>query len=177
MKLPKDPTKRTKRLELRTFRVSDYGVWKEYKLRTQRAKNRWDRIIKKPSDASLSAFRKFFKKLRSDERRDFTYTFGVFLRDSGELIGFIAIMEVYRSLSHSAYLGYRIDSAFWGNGYGKEAVKAALKLGFCDLKLHRLEAGIEPQNERSIALAKSLGMRFEGRKKRAVFFAENGATF
>ncbi len=86
MKPPKDLAKRTKRLELRAFRVSDYGVWKEYKLRTQRAKNRWDRIINKPSDASLSAFRRFLKKLRSDESRDFTYTFGVFLRHSAELI-------------------------------------------------------------------------------------------
>ena len=40
---------------------------------------------------------------------------------------------------------------------------------FKDIKLHRIEAGVEPGNRRSIRLAKSLGMRREGLKKRAIF--------
>lgn len=41
-----------------------------------------------------------------------------------------------------------------------------IDIGFKDIKLHRIEAGIEPGNKRSIALAKSLKMRREGLKKR-----------
>lgn len=148
---------------------SDYKAWKESKLRTVRARNRWDRVVKKPSEVSPAAYKKLLKGYREDEKRDYFYRLGVFLRDTGELIGFMSIMEIFRRVSQNAYLGYSIDSPFWGCGYGKEAVQATLELAFKDLKLHRLEAGIEPENHRSIALAKSLGMRFEGRKKRVLF--------
>ena len=50
-----------------------------------------------------------------------------------------------------------------------QAVKAIIEIGFEDLKLHRIEAGIEPNNKRSLKLARSLGMRREGIKKRALY--------
>ena len=46
---------------------------------------------------------------------------------------------------------------------------AAIKFAFNELKLHRVEAGIEPSNKRSIALVKSLGLRREGLSKRRLF--------
>jgi ribosomal-protein-alanine N-acetyltransferase len=47
--------------------------------------------------------------------------------------------------------------------------QAVIKLGFTKMKLHRIEAGVEPTNLRSIRLARSLKMRKEGLKKRALF--------
>jgi ribosomal-protein-alanine N-acetyltransferase len=78
-------------------------------------------------------------------------------------------MDVLRGLGQTAYLGYFINNPFWGKGYGKEAARAAIDIAFRDVKLHRIEAGIEPRNRRSIFLARSLGLRKEGLKKRAVF--------
>lgn len=46
---------------------------------------------------------------------------------------------------------------------------AIIDIAFRDVKLHRVEAGIEPTNRRSILLARSIGLRKEGLKKRAVF--------
>jgi len=51
-------------------------------------------------------------------------------------------------------------------------VRALIDIGFRDLRLHRLEAGIEPGNRRSILLARSLGLRKEGLKRRAVFLRD-----
>lgn len=79
-------------------------------------------------------------------------------------------MEVTRGISQSAYLGYRIFNNHWGQGYAKESVRVMIDIGFKKLKLHRIEAGIEPKNLRSRRLAKSLGLRREGIKKRALFF-------
>lgn len=87
----------------------------------------------------------------------------------GELIGGVSLMEVSRAISQTCFLGYRIFNGHWGQGYAKEAVKAVIDIGFQDLKLHRIEAGIEPNNKRSLQLAKSLKMRREGVKKRALF--------
>jgi ribosomal-protein-alanine N-acetyltransferase len=91
------------------------------------------------------------------------------LKKNGELIGFVALMEVVRGVSYTCFLGYRIFSPHWGQGYAKEAIRAVIDIGFKDLKLHRIEAGVEPSNIRSIRTARSLKMRKEGLKKRALF--------
>ena len=57
--------------------------------------------------------------------------------------------------------------------FHREAVRAAIDIAFHDLKLHRVEAGVEPRNRRSILLARSLGLRKEGLKKRAVQLRAN----
>lgn len=78
-------------------------------------------------------------------------------------------MEVVRGLTHTCFLGYYLYNNYWGRGLAKEAVLATLDIGFRDLKLHRIEAGIEPNNHRSQRLARSLKMRREGVKKRALY--------
>jgi len=43
-----------------------------------------------------------------------------------------------------------------------QAVRQAIAYGFNDVGLHRLEANIQPDNVRSIALVRRLGFRLEG---------------
>ena len=78
-------------------------------------------------------------------------------------------MDLSRGVFQNAYLGYRLFNKHWNKGYGKEMVRASFCMAFENLKLHRLEAGIDPRNRRSILLARSVGMRKEGLKKRALF--------
>ena len=47
-------------------------------------------------------------------------------------------------------------------GYMAEGLGLALRRAFTDLGLHRLEANIQPVNDRSIALVRSAGFRLEG---------------
>ena len=49
-----------------------------------------------------------------------------------------------------------------GKGYGTEAVQLMLKHVFKELKLHRVEANIQPGNIASIALVKRAGFVQEG---------------
>src|SRR5690606_19943098 len=62
----------------------------------------------------------------------------------------------------SAYLGYYAFVPYAGRGLMREGLVLVLELAFGDLKLHRVEANIQPENRRSIALVKSLGFRYEG---------------
>jgi ribosomal-protein-alanine N-acetyltransferase len=78
-------------------------------------------------------------------------------------------MDITRGVFQSAYLGYRIFNRYWGTGYGTEAVKATTQIAFKDLNLHRLEAGIEPKNIRSIKIVKRVGFRNEGLSKSRLF--------
>ena len=44
----------------------------------------------------------------------------------------------------------------------KEGLALLVRYAFDELELHRLEANIQPMNLTSIALAKSVGFRYEG---------------
>ena len=78
-------------------------------------------------------------------------------------------MDLSRGIFQNAYVGYRIFNRYWGRGYGSEAVSLCLRIAFKDLRLHRVEAAIEPQNRRSLRLVRSLGMRLEGRSLQRLF--------
>ena len=58
-------------------------------------------------------------------------------------------------------IGYRLIPGFWGSGYATEAATAVRDYGFSELNLRRLIALIDPSNERSIRVAKKLGMDYE----------------
>jgi RimJ/RimL family protein N-acetyltransferase len=73
-------------------------------------------------------------------------------------------MLFWRSREHrSGQIGYAINPAFAGQGFATEAARAALGLGFDELGLHRITAGIDERNESSVRLARRFGMRQEAR--------------
>ncbi len=56
------------------------------------------------------------------------------------------------------------EKAHWGSGVGKLAVRAALGHGFRFLNLHKIYLGTAAGNIGMVSIAKSLGMRLEGRR-------------
>jgi ribosomal-protein-alanine N-acetyltransferase len=66
----------------------------------------------------------------------------------------------------SAFIGYYAFAGFDRKGLMKEALGLVLRHAFNRLKLHRLEANIQPQNRASIALARSCGFTREGYSRR-----------
>lgn len=61
---------------------------------------------------------------------------------------------------------YYAGARYAGLGYMREAVSVMLKYAFERLRLHRLEANIQPGNNASIAIVKSLGFVREGFSRR-----------
>jgi ribosomal-protein-alanine N-acetyltransferase len=83
-------------------------------------------------------------------------------RTSGGIVGVVNVSEIVRGAFQSAYLGYYGIAAFAGRGLMREALSQVLAIAFSDLKLHRLEANIQPSNGASLALASRVGFRKEG---------------
>jgi ribosomal-protein-alanine N-acetyltransferase len=81
---------------------------------------------------------------------------------SGELAGVINISEIVRGVFCSGYLGFYAFEPHAGTGCMREALQRVVRLSFRDYRLHRVEANIQPGNERSIALVQGLGFRLEG---------------
>jgi ribosomal-protein-alanine N-acetyltransferase len=87
----------------------------------------------------------------------------VICRNSDERIaGAINLSQIFRKAFQNAYLGYSLGAGDTGKGYMTEAVGLILKFAFRDLKLHRIEANVQPENLPSIAVLKRCGFTREG---------------
>ena len=82
--------------------------------------------------------------------------------EADELAGVVNINEIVRGSFQSGYLGYYAFAPHNGHGYVTEGVRAVISRAFRALRLHRLEANIQPGNDRSRRLVQRLGFRLEG---------------
>lgn len=80
----------------------------------------------------------------------------------GELCGVINLSEIVRGSFQSAYMGYYALSPHAGKGFMSAGLELVMEQAFGALQLHRLEANIQPNNERSIELVRRAGFRYEG---------------
>jgi ribosomal-protein-alanine N-acetyltransferase len=82
--------------------------------------------------------------------------------EDGAIVGFFNLSQIVRRRLQSAYLGYAVGAPFAGQGYMREGLELVLRQCFTTLELHRVEANIQPDNTRSLALARGAGFRREG---------------
>jgi len=88
--------------------------------------------------------------------------FVVCRRDTGALVGVINISNIILGPLRSAFVGYYAFAGFERQGLMREGLKATVRHAFGTLKLHRLEANIQPGNAASIALVRTCGFTKEG---------------
>jgi ribosomal-protein-alanine N-acetyltransferase len=103
-------------------------------------------------------FRAYLKRMRQSGNRGFL----VCERGTDGLVGVINLSNVVLGLFRSAYLGYYAFSGFERRGLMREGLNAVVQYAFRSMKLHRLEANIQPDNAASIALVRSCGFSKEG---------------
>jgi ribosomal-protein-alanine N-acetyltransferase len=81
-------------------------------------------------------------------------------------VGGININEIVRGVFRSGYLGYQVGAPHARQGYMTEALAIVLREAFGPLRLHRVEANIQPGNRASIGLVRRAGFRLEGLSRR-----------
>lgn len=86
--------------------------------------------------------------------------------DTNRIVGVVNLSQIIYRAFENAYLGYYVDVDFAGKGLMTEGLRLVIDYAFYTLKLHRLEANIQPENNRSIALVKRLGFCKEGFSQR-----------
>lgn len=82
--------------------------------------------------------------------------------EDGAVAGVFTLSQIVRRLFQSAYLGYYAEQPYARQGYMTEGLQLVLRHTFIAMKLHRVEANIQPENGASIALVKRAGFRLEG---------------
>jgi ribosomal-protein-alanine N-acetyltransferase len=103
-----------------------------------------------------------FEKLVKHARSPRCSNYFVVLKESSELVGAINIESIVGGFFQSATLGYYAFFPHAGKGLMREGLIQVINHGFKSLKLHRLEANIQPMNKRSIELVAGLGFELEG---------------
>jgi [ribosomal protein S5]-alanine N-acetyltransferase len=114
-----------------------------------------------PPVPDVAAAAELVREIRAgfSERRFFQW--GVRSRDADRVIGTATLLNL--ELPHRrAEVGFAIRRSLWGQGYASEALGTLIEFAFAVLDLHRLEADVDPSNERSLRVLERQGFRQEG---------------
>jgi [ribosomal protein S5]-alanine N-acetyltransferase len=104
---------------------------------------------------------KFAAYVKQNES-DASESFLICRNQDSAIVGAINLSQIFRKSFQNAYLGYYIGEKFGEKGYMSEAIALILRYAFKDLKLHRIEANIQPHNLASISVVRKNGFTKEG---------------
>ena len=107
-------------------------------------------------------FHAFLKRSRQSDSECFL----ICRTEDDAIVGTINLSQIFRAGFQNAYLGYYVGERYAGQGYMTEALRLMLRYAFGELKLHRLEANIQPENVASIALVRRARFVREGYSRR-----------
>ncbi|MEM5829863.1 MAG: GNAT family protein [Candidatus Aenigmatarchaeota archaeon] len=115
-----------------------------------------------PYPYKLEHAKDFIKRARRRMKKKEGYEFSIFLKETGEIIGGVALVNINKT-NENAELGYWLARKYWGQGLMSEAVKLILEFGFKKLKLHKIYARVCEPNKRSSHLLEKFGFKLEGK--------------
>jgi ribosomal-protein-alanine N-acetyltransferase len=141
------------RVYLRTPTLADQ---KEFVARVRASRGLHHPWITAPE--TPAEFRRYLARMAKPENRAFL----VCVRGAGQMVGVINLTNIVMGVFRSGYLGYYAFAGDERRGYMRGGLRAVVRHAFGELKLHRLEANIQPGNAASIALARTCGFAQEG---------------
>jgi [ribosomal protein S5]-alanine N-acetyltransferase len=104
------------------------------------------------------SYRRWIDELASGRHQRF-----LLWRDADDaLLGYFGVNGISLGAFRCGFLGYWVSGAHAGEGYASLGSRLLVDHAFVRLRLNRLEANIQPENHRSIALVSRLGFRKEG---------------
>lgn len=103
----------------------------------------------------------FAAEIRSSGEGD-SFRFFICRNDDRRIAGSINLFLIVRGCFQSGCISYLIGAPYARRGYTAEALQLLLRFAFHHLKLHRVEANIQPGNKPSLALVRRAGFRHEG---------------
>ena len=155
------PFVETNRLRLKILDESDANLVLEYYVRNHDFLKPWE-PLRQEGFLSLEIQAMSLKLDSMFMERGEMLRYWIFIKETDELIGTIALSNIIRGVFKSCYMGYKLSEAQIGKGYMTEAVQMIVKLAFDEMQLHRIEANIMPHNVGSIQVVKKNGFIQEG---------------
>jgi len=119
--------------------------------------------IPKSIEDTKNVIRPYIEDQDNLARKQFCWT--ISLNTNNTFIG-IAGMILTADRFRMGEIYYNLLPGNWGKGYGSEVARSLIQFGFSKLKLHRIEAGVATENEKSIKVLEKAGMIREGIRRK-----------
>ena len=87
-------------------------------------------------------------------------------KQSNSFVGYFGFFRIIPEHCR-AEIGYALKPEYWGKGYMYETINRMAKFGFESMKLHSIEANVNPDNEKSKRVLERIGF------KKEAYFREN----
>jgi [ribosomal protein S5]-alanine N-acetyltransferase len=151
----------TKRLAIHAIGATHATPLCEYHRRNEAHLARWE-PERSPDFYTLGYWTPYVAAVMGEAHVGAGYRFVATRPGERYIVACVNLTGVVRGVFQAATLGYSVDEAHQGQGYGTEAVGAVTQWAFDLLGLHRIEASYQPANERSGRLLRALGFTVEG---------------
>lgn len=148
----------TSRLSIRPYSASDINEQTDAVLESVTTVGRW--LSWCTPDYTVKDAAEWFVICDDAMKKSAAFTFGLFNKDTGQLIGSVTINQLKPDMK-IGNIGYWVRESKQGMGYASEAVLAIKQFGFRDLKLLRLEIVAAVDNKASNRVAIKSGAKFE----------------
>jgi len=161
------PVIETERLTLRAITMDDAP--KLFKLRNDLDVMRYiERLPHRTLEDSKEMIEKIMDGIKNNNMIEWVVT----LKGKEDMIGSISYHRIEKE-HHRAEIGYMLHPMYWRKGIINEAMIAVIRYGFETMKLHSVEANINPDNVASSNLLKKNGFVKEAYFKENYFFNGN----
>jgi [ribosomal protein S5]-alanine N-acetyltransferase len=159
------PVLTSERLVLRQLQVEDVDAI--FKLRSNPAVMRYiNRPLTRTKEDAMEWYEIVVTRLKNNE--GITWCMAL-KEDVRKKIGNIGLWRIEKE-NYRAELGYMIEPEYQGRSLTTEAIGIVIDYGFNTMKLHSIEAIIDPQNIASAAVLQKTGFILEATLKENVFF-------
>lgn len=146
----------TKRLILRVFCLAD--------LNDMTRINKDPKVMQYfPSTLTRDETKKLIQKIIKHQKQYGYSLYAVEIKKTKKMIGFVGLIhrtkqEFNTSFMPATEIGWRLDSAYWNQGYATESAIAVLEHGFNQLNLNEVISFTVPDNKSSRRVMEKIGL-------------------
>ena len=151
---------KTARLRIRSLRESDCSSFLKVMNSNDQFLYPWVRPVKTKDE-----FLKYYQTFNRISAEGFLLEH----LENNEIVGLVSLGGILRGALQSGQLGFYLSETYSKKGFMSEALKGIIPYIFKNLRLHRIEANVQPNNRASKALIKKMGFVNEGFSQRFMY--------
>jgi len=115
---------------------------------------------------SIDDAEKMVQTVEESYNKETGINWGIVEKLSNSFIGYFGFWRMIPEHCR-AEIGYALKPEYWGKGYMYETLNKMVRFGFNEMKLHSIEANVNPVNEKSKKVLEKIGFKQEA------YFREN----
>ncbi|MCU0414742.1 MAG: GNAT family N-acetyltransferase [Ignavibacteriaceae bacterium] len=124
------------------------------------------RFMDVPRHHSISDSEKLIESIGESYKKETGINWAIIEKHSNGFVGYFGFFRIIPEHCR-AEIGYALKPEYWGKGYMYETINRMVRFGFDNMKLHSIEANVNPENEKSKKVLEKIGF------KKEAYFREN----